>query len=342
MLTKQQNEEKLNQSKNRKMFVANIPDSITEKNIYDYFIKFGKIETCTILKERLTGKSRGFGFVLFTYQSSAKSALKSPIHIIGKNKIIVKKCRLAKEIQTENKYSNSIDNKNSNENWQQKYSGLFSFDDYNQNFEQKNSGLFSFDDYNQCLDFEQNFLKDSRTKNLSEYKKSPITTAFTQISLNSHSKHYNKNFVHTQHQNYPFNSKVNQSADDFKISCLTSRLASKKNFYPAFVSNLSPDLTSNYSSELASPIPQNFKKLSFDETSINNLPKNYSIFLKKEDIEEEISYSNPKMDFANKKIKSNEIIKENFKKSPNKVPIEYVYLDRDIGYECCLDYCNIY
>ena len=47
------------------MFVGGLHPSLTEESLRNYFIQFGKIEKVIIMKDKLTGRSRGFGFIIF-------------------------------------------------------------------------------------------------------------------------------------------------------------------------------------------------------------------------------------------------------------------------------------
>ena len=47
------------------MFIGGLHPSLTEESLRNYFIQFGKIEKVIIMKDKLTGRSRGFGFIIF-------------------------------------------------------------------------------------------------------------------------------------------------------------------------------------------------------------------------------------------------------------------------------------
>lgn len=50
---------------NRKLVILGLPWETTEETFQQYFQQFGTVEEATIMKERNTGKSRGFGFVVY-------------------------------------------------------------------------------------------------------------------------------------------------------------------------------------------------------------------------------------------------------------------------------------
>lgn len=57
------------------IYVGNLPYSVTESELRDAFAEFGRVASVTILTDRETGRSRGFGFVEMPNQAEADAAV---------------------------------------------------------------------------------------------------------------------------------------------------------------------------------------------------------------------------------------------------------------------------
>ncbi|MGD9763865.1 MAG: RNA recognition motif domain-containing protein [Candidatus Binatia bacterium] len=59
----------------RKLYVGNLAFSATEDELKQYFSQAGTPDSVAIIKDRLTGKSRGFGFVEMRTDTEAAQAI---------------------------------------------------------------------------------------------------------------------------------------------------------------------------------------------------------------------------------------------------------------------------
>ncbi|HET9219223.1 MAG TPA: RNA-binding protein [Terriglobia bacterium] len=58
-----------------KLYVGNLPFSITEDKLHQLFSQSGKVESATIITDRDTGRSKGFGFVEMSTEQEASDAI---------------------------------------------------------------------------------------------------------------------------------------------------------------------------------------------------------------------------------------------------------------------------
>ncbi|XP_052205838.1 heterogeneous nuclear ribonucleoprotein 1 [Diospyros lotus] len=86
----------------RKLVVLGIPWDVDTDGLRDYMSKFGELEDCIVMKERSTGRSRGFGYVTFTSVEDAKNALSSE-HFLGNRMLEVKIATPKEEMRAQSK-----------------------------------------------------------------------------------------------------------------------------------------------------------------------------------------------------------------------------------------------
>lgn len=58
-----------------KLFVGNLDYSVTTDDLRQYFATIGEVVDAVVLMDKMTGRSRGFGFVEFASEDDAKSAI---------------------------------------------------------------------------------------------------------------------------------------------------------------------------------------------------------------------------------------------------------------------------
>ncbi|VFQ67468.1 unnamed protein product [Cuscuta campestris] len=76
----------------RKVFVHGLSWDATTDTVRDAFQCYGEIEECRLITDKVTGKAKGYAFVLFKTRASAKRALKQPQKKMGNRTI---SCQLA-------------------------------------------------------------------------------------------------------------------------------------------------------------------------------------------------------------------------------------------------------
>jgi RNA recognition motif-containing protein len=57
------------------IYVGNLSREITEEDLRQAFEAFGQVATITIIKDKFSGESRGFGFVEMPAKAEAESAI---------------------------------------------------------------------------------------------------------------------------------------------------------------------------------------------------------------------------------------------------------------------------
>jgi RNA recognition motif-containing protein len=58
-----------------KLFVGGLPWAVTSDQLKDHFAPHGEVVEAKVVTDRQTGRSRGFGFVLYNTEEEAQKAL---------------------------------------------------------------------------------------------------------------------------------------------------------------------------------------------------------------------------------------------------------------------------
>lgn len=61
----------------KKLFVGSLPWATTSDELRDLFAKYGSVLRADVLKDKMTGRSRGFGFVEMENDNEAEEAIKA-------------------------------------------------------------------------------------------------------------------------------------------------------------------------------------------------------------------------------------------------------------------------
>lgn len=83
---------------NKRLFVAGLPYTTTEAELRDLFSKAGQVVSCTIIIDKFSGRSKGFGFVEMATVEEAEKAIKDfNEYELGGRKLIVNEARPQEE-----------------------------------------------------------------------------------------------------------------------------------------------------------------------------------------------------------------------------------------------------
>lgn len=82
----------------KRIYVGNLPWSVTKEKLEELFSPFGEIEEALVIANKYTGRSRGFGFVTYKKDASADKAMKdmNEKDVEGR-KLVVKEARPSRE-----------------------------------------------------------------------------------------------------------------------------------------------------------------------------------------------------------------------------------------------------
>ena len=77
-----------------KLLVRNLDRLTTAEELKELFQAFGKVQSCNLITDQVSGASKGFGFVEMPKAGDAKTAIKNLNNMtVGSNKIRVKKAQ---------------------------------------------------------------------------------------------------------------------------------------------------------------------------------------------------------------------------------------------------------
>ncbi|AQK98256.1 RNA-binding (RRM/RBD/RNP motifs) family protein [Zea mays] len=92
-----------------KLVVLGIPWDVDTEGLREYMAKFGPLDDCVVMKERSSGRSRGFGYVTFASADDAKNVLDCE-HVLGSRTLEVKVATPKEEMKSQGSKKESVDN----------------------------------------------------------------------------------------------------------------------------------------------------------------------------------------------------------------------------------------
>lgn len=64
-------------SQNKKLYVGSLPYSVTDDELREVFSSFGEVLSARVIMDKMTGRSKGFGFVEMGTEEMAAQAIES-------------------------------------------------------------------------------------------------------------------------------------------------------------------------------------------------------------------------------------------------------------------------
>lgn len=190
----------LDKKSRKKVFVGGLPMMINEHELYDYFLKYGKIEECSILQDKNKGNSRGFGFVIFKNDESVEMVMRDKNNHSIRGKWIDCKVALPKEKE------NAVNKTNLNEKTVNTPPKMNINQGYNQNFTQNNNN-----NLNEMLLYKNHIYNSNRNNLNSQQQAYNFNIMNNAFSSNNNVNSINNplNFQHYNHQNNYYNNSYN-------------------------------------------------------------------------------------------------------------------------------------
>ncbi|MBN2376226.1 MAG: RNA-binding protein [Sedimentisphaerales bacterium] len=59
------------------IYVGNLSYGTTDDSLREAFVEFGQVESASVIQDRMTGRSRGFGFVIMPDDAEAQKAIEA-------------------------------------------------------------------------------------------------------------------------------------------------------------------------------------------------------------------------------------------------------------------------
>jgi squid-like protein len=83
--------ETMTPEEDRKLFIGGLPQEASDADLKEYFSTFGEIETLSLKTDPISGRSRGFAFIIYKDSASIAGATENESHVIKGKKVTCKK-----------------------------------------------------------------------------------------------------------------------------------------------------------------------------------------------------------------------------------------------------------
>lgn len=82
----------------KKLYVGNLPWSINNDSLKELFVPYGEVVEAVVITDRMSGRSKGFGFVTFADEAMAeKAAAEMNGKTVGERQVVVNVARPREE-----------------------------------------------------------------------------------------------------------------------------------------------------------------------------------------------------------------------------------------------------
>jgi RNA recognition motif-containing protein len=88
----------------KKLFVGSLPFSTTDSELQEMFENYGEVQSAVVIKDKFTGRSRGFGFVEMNDEDADKAMKALNGSEVSNRKIIVAEARPQEKRQERNNF----------------------------------------------------------------------------------------------------------------------------------------------------------------------------------------------------------------------------------------------
>lgn len=79
---------------NKKLFVGSLPYDVTEDQLHEMFAPHGQVTSARLITDKLTGQSRGFGFVEMASEDEAQTAIQKMNGTqVGRRQLVVNEAK---------------------------------------------------------------------------------------------------------------------------------------------------------------------------------------------------------------------------------------------------------
>lgn len=90
-----------------KLFVGNLPYEVTSEELGQYFSQFGEIEEAVVITDRISGRSKGYGFVRYINPTDATKAAEETNGKVYKGRELVVNKALPSKDKGQRSFNNS-------------------------------------------------------------------------------------------------------------------------------------------------------------------------------------------------------------------------------------------